>query len=210
VISRQAVEKQEHVAEEELRAIELLETRAAEEMKGAPEARAKEIEAYVSTNERGAGARRQGLEADREEIEAARAALVSRIRALRQEWRSLQRQDWYQDEGQEHTLLAMHIIEASLDPNHPPPPPVLSLDDWSRDPKLAPHVFAHGAMLAWLLDAHGMARTGQETRARVLEQSGIHARSPGEGGLIAAARALAWDTQISGRKLRNRSTRRRP
>lgn len=201
VVSRQAQMIQEERLNQERDAIDRLERRAKEAIKEAPETRVKQIESYLAEDARGSVARQKSLRADEEELKAGEAVLVSRVRALRQEWRALQEQDWHHGEDQEHTLLAMHIIESALEPNHPPPPPTSSLEKWGKDPRLAPHALAHGAMLAWMLDAHGLKRSAQKTRDKILTWSAGHSRSP--GGLVGAARALAWDTQIQGRELSN-------
>ena len=169
VVNRQQLHERRRILWQEDRGIRRLKERAKEHKKGLDDAGKEALATFMETSEVGERVRKRNMAAAKEALDAESSTLKARTRALSREWRALQRKAMSRENAA--SRLAMHIIESVVTPGPPAPPPEEDLDAWTDGPETLPHVVAHGALYAWILDVAGLADSAEKLRRDVLEMS---------------------------------------
>lgn len=200
--ARRAANELEH------QAIGLLEQRAAHHRQAArDDAEREAIDAYMREAESGGRKRLERLRHAQEELAATEAALATRRQDLRTRLADLRRARW----NPSRVPVAYHLALADAVTARGPLKETPIVVTPAQDPLGVAQKAAYDAIVAWLLEAEGLARSAQERRAAVLAATdGFASESSEITSLTAAARSLAWDTQVTGRPLEDLHVQARP
>ena len=199
-LERQKLNDTQATLDVEADAIARLAKRAETAKEGANAETQKEIDAYITDNEKGVTKRTARLDAERAKLDEARGALAKRAKKHARKNRALRRMRW--NPSQPPAALVLSLIEG-LGGDGPRSVATVDTAEMTGGTML-PLVAGYEALMAWTLEDAGQHAAAATHRASAIALAGpalAEAPDDAQGQLLRAAHALAWDTQVTGKTL---------